>query len=244
MRALTSCTRWARWARTWCCGRARKPATPAWACSTTCPTARSTAGSRSACCCSRTPPSARCPRASSPGAGGRGGEGGMLRMIAYGSESNFAYPPRPDRPEGGVGTGVGGAGAREVAHDGDAGPGRTRGPRALAQPERNQREPARGATPAGPRKRKRRRRRPADSRIRPASSRACSAAESGGADLQSWKIFPGFMMFFGSSARLIVRIMSTAPAPVSVTRKSILCRPTPCSPVQVPSRLSARATSW
>ena len=28
-----------------------------------------------------------------------------------------------------------------------------------------------------------------------------------------------------------------------VTRKSILCRPTPCSPVQVPSRLSARATS-
>ena len=48
------------------------------------------------------------------------------------------------------------------------------------------------------------------------------------------------MMFFGSSARLMVRIMSTAPAPASVTRKSILCRPTPCSPVQVPSRLRAR----
>ena len=48
------------------------------------------------------------------------------------------------------------------------------------------------------------------------------------------------MMFFGSSARLMVRIMSTAPAPASVTRKSILCRPTPCSPVQVPSSCSAR----
>jgi len=34
------------------------------------------------------------------------------------------------------------------------------------------------------------------------------------------------------------------PAPVSVTRNSILCRPTPCSPVQVPSRARARATSW
>jgi hypothetical protein len=55
------------------------------------------------------------------------------------------------------------------------------------------------------------------------------------------KIFPGFMMFFGSSARLMVRIMSTAPAPASVTRKPILCRPTPCSPVQVPpSRQGAR----
>jgi len=59
----------------------------------------------------------------------------------------------------------------------------------------------------------------------------------------SEKIFPGFMMFLGSSARLMVRIMSTAPAPASLTRKPILCNPTPCSPVQVPSRLSARATS-
>jgi hypothetical protein len=33
------------------------------------------------------------------GAGGRGGDGGMLRMIAYGSESNFAYPPRPTDPK-------------------------------------------------------------------------------------------------------------------------------------------------
>ena len=33
------------------------------------------------------------------GAGGRGGDGGMLRMIAYGSESNFAYPPRPADPK-------------------------------------------------------------------------------------------------------------------------------------------------
>ncbi len=31
--------------------------------------------------------------------GGRGSEGGMLRMIAYGSESNFAYPPRPADPK-------------------------------------------------------------------------------------------------------------------------------------------------
>lgn len=33
------------------------------------------------------------------GAGGRAGDGGMLRMIAYGSESNFAYPPRPADPK-------------------------------------------------------------------------------------------------------------------------------------------------
>ena len=37
--------------------------------------------------------------------------------------------------------------------------------------------------------------------------------------------------------------MSTAPAPASSTRKSILCRPMPCSPVQVPSIASARCTS-
>jgi hypothetical protein len=51
------------------------------------------------------------------------------------------------------------------------------------------------------------------------------------------KIFPGFRMFFGSSARLMARIMSTAPAPVSSSKKPILCRPTPCSPVQVPPML-------
>ena len=33
------------------------------------------------------------------GAGRRGDSGGMLRMIAYGSESNFAYPPRPGDPK-------------------------------------------------------------------------------------------------------------------------------------------------
>ena len=57
------------------------------------------------------------------------------------------------------------------------------------------------------------------------------------------KIFPGFMMFFGSSARLIVRIMSTAPGAGLGHQEPILCRPTPCSPVQVPSSASARATS-
>ena len=57
------------------------------------------------------------------------------------------------------------------------------------------------------------------------------------------KILPGFMMFFGSSARLIVRIICTAPAPASSTRNPILCRPMPCSPVQVPSSASARCTS-
>ena len=33
------------------------------------------------------------------GPGGRGGEGGMLRMMAYGPESNFAHPPRPADPK-------------------------------------------------------------------------------------------------------------------------------------------------
>lgn len=32
------------------------------------------------------------------GAGGRNAQGAMLRMMAYGSESNFAYPPRPTDP--------------------------------------------------------------------------------------------------------------------------------------------------
>jgi len=31
--------------------------------------------------------------------GGRAGEGAMLRMMAYGGESNFAYPPRPADPK-------------------------------------------------------------------------------------------------------------------------------------------------
>lgn len=57
------------------------------------------------------------------------------------------------------------------------------------------------------------------------------------------KIFPGFMMLCGSSARLMVRIMSTAPSPASVIKKSILCKPIPCSPVQVPSKLRARCTN-
>lgn len=62
---------------------------------------------------------------------------------------------------------------------------------------------------------------------------------------QSVKIFPGFKMLFGSSACLMVRIMATAPAPVSLNRKSILCKPMPCSPLQVPSMPSARVTkAW
>ncbi len=33
------------------------------------------------------------------GGGRRGDSGGMLRMIAYGSESNFVHPPRPADPK-------------------------------------------------------------------------------------------------------------------------------------------------
>ena len=51
------------------------------------------------------------------------------------------------------------------------------------------------------------------------------------------------MMFFGSSARFTVRIISTVPAPVSSIRKPCLCSPMPCSPVQVPSKAIARATT-
>jgi hypothetical protein len=32
------------------------------------------------------------------GTGGRNAQGAMLRMMAYGSESNFAHPPRPTDP--------------------------------------------------------------------------------------------------------------------------------------------------
>ena len=55
-------------------------------------------------------------------------------------------------------------------------------------------------------------------------------------------VLPGFMMLRGSSARLIVRIRSTA-SPCSATSKSILRTPMPCSPVQVPSMPSARGTT-
>ena len=49
-------------------------------------------------------------------------------------------------------------------------------------------------------------------------------------------------MFFGSSARLTARIISTAPVPASSSRNPCLCRPMPCSPVQVPSSSSAWCT--
>jgi spore cortex formation protein SpoVR/YcgB (stage V sporulation) len=57
------------------------------------------------------------------------------------------------------------------------------------------------------------------------------------------KILPGFMMFFGSSACLRVRIIETAPSPASRTRKSILCSPMPCSPLHVPCASIAWCTS-
>src|SRR5262245_31194929 len=56
-------------------------------------------------------------------------------------------------------------------------------------------------------------------------------------------IFPGFIMFCGSSARLIEAMASSAAVPCSATRYFILPCPTPCSPVQVPSIESARSTS-
>src|SRR6266403_2326001 len=46
-------------------------------------------------------------------------------------------------------------------------------------------------------------------------------------------ILPGFMMSFGSSACLMLRITATA-SPCSAIRKSILSYPMPCSPVHVP----------
>ena len=49
------------------------------------------------------------------------------------------------------------------------------------------------------------------------------------------------MMLFGSSACLISRISDSA-SPCSSRRNLILSRPTPCSPVQVPSSASARCT--
>jgi len=53
-------------------------------------------------------------------ADGKSSQGAMLRMMAYGGESNFAHPPRPPI-QGGVGARLGGAGAGEVADHGDAG---------------------------------------------------------------------------------------------------------------------------
>ena len=194
---------------------------------------------------------------------GRASEGAMLRMMAYGGESNFAHPPRPAdpratwEPEWAVrvrmksGTmamlGEEQGGGRSAERSGRSG----RSGREQAMPEQRdlvrKSGPGRGrigAAAAEPG-------RPAQGPVRPLIARPGNnkkARHAGpffmGASAQIEKILPGFMMFFGSSARLIVRIMSTAPAPVSVTRNSILCRPTPCSPVQVPSRLSARITSW
>ena len=48
-------------------------------------------------------------------------------------------------------------------------------------------------------------------------------------------------MSSGSSARLIVRIRSTASSPCSATSASSLCMPMPCSPVQVPPIAIARS---
>ena len=47
------------------------------------------------------PDATRCavPKGIFAGSGGRAGEGAMLRMMAYGPESNFAYPPRPADPK-------------------------------------------------------------------------------------------------------------------------------------------------
>jgi hypothetical protein len=47
------------------------------------------------------PETTRCniPKGIFAGPGSRAGEGGMLRMMAYGPESNFAYPPRPSDPK-------------------------------------------------------------------------------------------------------------------------------------------------
>ena len=182
----------------------------------------------------------------------------MLRMIAYGGESNFAYPPRPTtraawEPEWAVrvrvkshtmamlGEEPGGRGSAGRSHADRA--RRSSGDIAAQAPAEPSPECGRigdAAAQSG---------RGAQGPVRPLRRLACkgkarlAGLSSWGLGVQSEKILPGFMMFLGPSARLMVRIMSTAPAPVSVTRNSILCRPTPCSPVQVPSMLSARITS-
>src|SRR5688572_6553329 len=58
---------------------------------------------------------------------------------------------------------------------------------------------------------------------------------------QALKIFPGFIRFSGSSVCLISRIKPTA-SPCSRSRKAILPKPMPCSPVQVPPIARARST--
>src|SRR3569623_963087 len=69
-----------------------------------------------------------------------------------------------------------------------------------------------------------------------------SAGERGLGDHQlDANILPGLNIPLGSSARLIWRMISP-PSPSSSTRASCLPSPMPCSPVQVPSIVSARAT--
>lgn len=58
----------------------------------------------------------------------------------------------------------------------------------------------------------------------------------------SGNILPGFSVSFGSSARLMARIVSTLPSPCSATMCSRLPRPMPCSPVEVPPISMARRT--
>src|SRR5262249_9917190 len=53
---------------------------------------------------------------------------------------------------------------------------------------------------------------------------------------------PGFIRFSGSNTFLISRITSRTSSPSSMRIEPILPMPTPCSPVQVPSRRSARST--
>src|SRR5207344_1571673 len=51
--------------------------------------------------------------------------------------------------------------------------------------------------------------------------------------------FPGFMRLSGSNTLLMSRITSRTSSPSSMRIEPILPMPTPCSPVQVPSRRSA-----
>ncbi|CFP64907.1 Uncharacterised protein [Bordetella pertussis] len=55
-------------------------------------------------------------------------------------------------------------------------------------------------------------------------------------------ILPGLRMLFGSKACLRLRMSASASSPCSSAMNCILCRPTPCSPVQVPSAAIARRT--
>lgn len=51
--------------------------------------------------------------------------------------------------------------------------------------------------------------------------------------------FPGFMMFLGSTAVLIVLKRCIDPSPTSFLSSSFFPVPTPCSPVQVPPKAMA-----